>query len=108
MVRRPWSGVEGDRILCYGLRTTVHRRSEAAGGVLTAKQAPHRPGTAPALGLRAGRVAAAIIEQTTTAKELFMWFRSLADYLRPRHPRHPARRRPRPACRLLLEALEGR
>src|SRR5262245_29551783 len=26
-----------------------------AGGVLTAKQAPHRPGTAPALGLRAGR-----------------------------------------------------
>jgi hypothetical protein len=27
---------------------------KAAGGVLTAKQAPHRPGTAPALGLRAG------------------------------------------------------
>src|SRR5262249_32863414 len=26
---------------------------KAAGGVLTAKQAPHRPGTAPALGLRA-------------------------------------------------------
>ena len=26
----------------------------AAGGVLTAKQAPHRPGTAPAPGLRAG------------------------------------------------------
>src|SRR5262249_28137543 len=25
----------------------------AAGGALTAKQAPHRPGTAPALGLRA-------------------------------------------------------
>jgi hypothetical protein len=31
------------------------RPSKAAGGVLTAKQAPHRPGTAPALGLRAGR-----------------------------------------------------
>ena len=29
--------------------------SKAAGGVLTAKQAPHRPGTAPAPGLRAGR-----------------------------------------------------
>ena len=29
-------------------------REQAAGGVLTAKQAPHRPGTAPALGLRAG------------------------------------------------------
>src|SRR5205823_3733208 len=28
---------------------------EAAGGVLTAKQAPRRPGTAPALGLRAER-----------------------------------------------------
>jgi hypothetical protein len=27
---------------------------KAAGAVLTAKQAPHRPGTAPALGLRAG------------------------------------------------------
>jgi len=26
---------------------------KAAGEVLTAKQAPHRPGTAPALGLRA-------------------------------------------------------
>ena len=28
-------------------------RVKAAGGVLTAKQAPHRPGTAPAPGLRA-------------------------------------------------------
>jgi len=27
---------------------------KAAGGVLAAKQAPHRPGTASALGLRAG------------------------------------------------------
>src|SRR5262249_52297700 len=34
------------------------RTSKAAGGVLTAKQAPHRPGTAPALGLRAETVAA--------------------------------------------------
>ena len=29
--------------------------NKAAGEVLTAEQAPHRPGTAPALGLRAGR-----------------------------------------------------
>ena len=29
-------------------------QKNAAGEVLTAKQAPHRPGTAPALGLRAG------------------------------------------------------
>ena len=28
-------------------------QSKAAGGVLTAKQVPHRPDTAPALGLRA-------------------------------------------------------
>src|SRR5262249_56120996 len=44
-------------------------RSKAAGEVLTAKQAPHRPGTAPALGLRAGSVVAPIVEQTTIAKE---------------------------------------
>jgi hypothetical protein len=43
--------------------------NKAAGGVLTAKQAPHRPGTAPALGLRAGWVAAAIIQQTACVKE---------------------------------------
>src|SRR5438270_8996235 len=29
---------------------------KAAGGALTAKQAPRRPGTAPALGLRAGEM----------------------------------------------------
>jgi hypothetical protein len=37
------------------------QEEEAAGEVLTAKQAPHRPGTAPALGLRAGWVAADIL-----------------------------------------------
>jgi hypothetical protein len=37
---------------------------KAAGEVLTAKQAPHRPGMTPALGLRAVTVAAAIIGQT--------------------------------------------
>src|SRR5262245_32639906 len=40
-------------------------KNKAAGGVLTAKQAPHRPGTAPALGLRAGCVVAPIVAQTT-------------------------------------------
>ena len=43
--------------------------SKAAGGVLTAKQAPRRPGTAPALGLRAGLVAVAIVSQTACFKE---------------------------------------
>src|SRR5438132_9046912 len=43
----------------YGkLKTCRHlgtdTTNKAAGEVLTAKQAPHRPGTAPALGLRAG------------------------------------------------------
>jgi hypothetical protein len=42
--------------------------NELAGGVLTVKQAPHRPGTAPALGLRAGEVAT-IIPQTACFKE---------------------------------------
>jgi hypothetical protein len=43
--------------------------TKAAGGVLTAKQAPHRPGTAPALGLRAGEAAAAILSQAACFKE---------------------------------------
>ena len=42
---------------------------QAAGEVLTAKQAPHRPGTAPALGLRAGMVAAAIVTQAILEME---------------------------------------
>ena len=45
------------------------RGEEAAGGALTAKQAPRRPGTAPAPGLRAGKVAVAIIPQTVCFKE---------------------------------------
>ena len=39
-------------------------RTKAAGGVLTAKQAPHRPGTAPALGLRAGNDVLFTVSQT--------------------------------------------
>ena len=38
---------------------------KAAGGVLTAKQAPRRPGTAPALGLRAGAMLLLIVTQAT-------------------------------------------
>ena len=45
------------------------RNSQAAGEVLTAKQAPHRPGTAPALGLRAGKVGVSIKSQTAFTKE---------------------------------------
>src|SRR6202040_176766 len=40
------------RCLCASVVQVVYKK--AAGEVLTAKQAPHRPGTAPALGLRAG------------------------------------------------------
>src|SRR5205823_5663648 len=62
--------------------------------------------TAPAPGLRA-EGAAPILEQTTPAKEMAMWFRSL---LRPAKPRPPVRRSPRrPAApRLRVEALEDR
>jgi hypothetical protein len=48
----------------------------AAGGVLTAKQAPHRPGTAPAHGLRAER-AVVILPQTAPARETTMSLRTL-------------------------------
>src|SRR5262245_32791605 len=85
---------------------------KAAGGDLTAKQAPHRPGTAPALGLRAGCVVAPIVSQTPTAKKIPMWLRSLFNPLtlrsgfeKRRGP--PARQRPRPG-RLHIEPLEDR
>src|SRR5262249_24890995 len=45
--------------------------SKAAGEVLTAKQAPHRPGTAPTLGLRARRVAVLIICRTVPVKHSY-------------------------------------
>jgi hypothetical protein len=43
---------------------------KAAGVVLTTKQAPHRPGIAPALGLRAGMVAVAFVTQADSEKEI--------------------------------------
>src|SRR5262249_31001614 len=45
--------------------------SKAAGEVLTAKQAPHRPGTAPTLGLRAGRVAVLVICRIVAVKHSY-------------------------------------
>src|SRR6478672_3208834 len=85
-------------------------RTKAAGGVLTAKQAPHRPGTAPALGLRAGCVVATIIEQTNLTKEILMWFRTLLDSMKQRRSGTPVRRSPHrpPARRLQVEPLEER
>src|SRR5262249_35880058 len=74
---------------------------------LTARQAPRRPGTAPAPGLRAGSVVAPIIEQTTIAKEIPMWFRSPFDARRLRSARaivrqaRPVAARRRPGCELL-------
>src|SRR5262249_59768687 len=44
-------------------------RNKAAGEVLTAKQAPHRPGTAPALGLRAGKDGPFIVPRTNSSEE---------------------------------------
>src|SRR5262245_25493077 len=81
---------------------------KVAGEVLRAKQAPHRPGTAPALGLRAER-AAVILSQTRPAKETTMWTRALLNWLKSRRSvagvRRPSRR---PNVRLGLEALEDR
>jgi hypothetical protein len=78
--------------------------STAAGGILNAKQAPHRPGTAPALGLRAGR-AIVILSQTTFAKEMTMWFQSIVSLLE-RQPSATASRRS--TSRLNVEILEDR
>ncbi len=80
-----------------------------ATGEVVPKYAPHRPGTAPALGLRAGRVAVAIIEQTTLVKETTMWFRSLLDSWLARSSRSPVSRiRRMPNVRPRLEILEDR
>src|SRR4051794_186014 len=81
---------------------------KAAGGVLTAKRAPHRPGTDPAHGLRAER-AVVILPQTAPAKETTMWLRSLLKSLKSRQTGGTIRgsRRPR-APRLGVEALDDR
>src|SRR6266849_5415357 len=89
---------------------------EAAGEVPTAKQAPHRPGTAPALGLRAGSRCLFIISRTNLEKEtLIMWFQSGLNSLEfgsarnwARRARRGAPRKRAAACKLLLELLENR
>jgi hypothetical protein len=48
----------------------LERDNRTAGEVLTAKQAPHRPGTAPALGLRAGGDGSFILSQAKSKKEV--------------------------------------
>jgi hypothetical protein len=42
----------------------------AAGGVLTAKQAPHRPGIVPPLGLRAWERCLSILSRTDSVPEI--------------------------------------
>jgi hypothetical protein len=82
--------------------------NKAAGEVPAAKQVPHRPGPALALGLRAGNDDIFIVPQTTSDKERFtMWvtsqLRNKTPLVRPtRRPRSRARCRPR------LELLEDR
>src|SRR5262245_26302976 len=82
---------------------------KAAGGVLTAKQAPRRPGTAPAPGLRASGVVFPTVPQTALERKCPMTLRSIVAALRSVPPlprvRAPGRRagfRPR------LEPLEDR
>src|SRR5262249_28188217 len=82
---------------------------KAAGGVLTAKQAPRRPGTAPAPGLRASGVVFPTVPQTAPERKCPMTLRSILAALRSVPPlprvRAPGRRagfRPR------LEPLEDR
>jgi hypothetical protein len=89
---------------------------KAAGGILTAKQAPHRPGTAPALGLRAGS-AALILPQADLERENRMmkftnWLRGQRPVLASAAVAPNRSRKPRlavaPRFRPQLEALEDR
>src|SRR5581483_5998829 len=69
---------------------------------------PCRPGTAPALGLRA-EGAAVILPQTTPAKETTMSFRSILTALQPAAPLSRARAAGRRAgFRPRLERLDDR
>src|SRR4029079_828796 len=59
------------REICFGSGGVIEK---AAGGVLTAKQAPHRPCTAPAHGLRAGNdVFHDIADQKGDAMSMFVY-----------------------------------
>src|SRR5262245_18513226 len=79
--------------------------------VLTAKQAPHRPGTAPTLGLRAGERCFLIVSETVSKRRSAMWLREL--YKRCTGPAANGRRIPPGAAsphslRPSLEQLEDR
>src|SRR5262249_12470028 len=72
------------------------RTNKAAGEVLTAKQAPHRPRTAPALGLRAAE-AVVILSQTTPARETTDATQQIVPVLEVPPGRRPAAPAGRPA-----------
>ena len=109
--------LDGDRTeermnrLCSTVSTDRLKRTrrKAAGGVLTAKQAPHRPGTAPALGLRAGNdVCRHCIADHTCERRLTMsftsWLKSCVNSsLRAGRHAIPTAAARRPTRRLRLE-----
>src|SRR5262249_23924542 len=70
---------------------------------------PHRPGTAPALGLRAER-AVVFLSQTAPARESIMSFRSILSALQavPTMPRARAARARPPLASLAVGALADR
>src|SRR5262249_12257417 len=78
---------------------------KVAGEVRTAKQAPHRPGIAPALGLRAGRWCSHEMQAVSLNQETPMWLKSLLNARKSRTGRG-AIRHCSPALR--LEYLEDR
>src|SRR5262245_27836731 len=86
---------------------------KAAGGVLTGKQAPHRPGTAPTLGLRAGGPSSSY-RRPHARRRRTMSFRSILAALRSARLLPQARPAPRRAVVrprrtvLAVEALEDR
>src|SRR5262245_41836428 len=89
---------------------------KVAGGVLTAKQAPRRPGTAPALGLRAGNDVSPLYRRPVFPRSLCMrlssWLRSARPLLGPsgtENGHRPTRRGQRAvAAQLSVEPLEDR
>src|SRR6516225_1135932 len=86
---------------------------KAAGEVLTAKQAPHRPGTAPALGLRAGNDVSSLYRRPSNPGGQAMFLTNVLRRMRPRAARIRGGARPAPGRRftarpLVLEALEER
>src|SRR5262245_11539404 len=97
---------------------TTDRHEKAAGEVLTAKQAPHQPGTAPAFGLRAGRDVSPFSRRPVFPRSLSMrlssWLRSArslfvpADNEKGPRPTRLRKRIPPARARLTIEALEER